>query len=169
MDDVIDMLEQNDGYDIIVLTHCATLSSLASKYSIGSSTDAIVSPTKGSGTLTDVVIKDVSLDQMLLDRKNHTSGTINDSYGNSHNYDFTNTTGDVLCCLHGHGHYDRYGYSTQGGILSIMYDAYAYGNNPFYFVNIDRTNRVVNGWKVLKTGAVYPYSIPFDDTVEEES
>ncbi len=166
MEAVIDMLEQEDGYDIVILTHCAALSNLTSKYDIGSSDDAIVSPTKGSGTLTDVVINNVPLDEMLSARKNHTSGSINDSYGNTHNYDFTNTTGDVLCCLNGHGHYDRYGYSSYGGLVSIMYDAYAYGKQPFYMINIDRTKRTIDGWKILNTGEVYSYSIPFDDVDE---
>lgn len=167
MEAVIDMLEQEDGYDIVILTHCAALSNLTSKYDIGSSDDAIVSPTKGSGALTDLAITNIPLDEMLYARKNHTSGSIKDSYGNTHNYDFTNTTGDVLCCLNGHGHYDRYGYSSYGGLVSIMYDAYAYGKNPFYMINIDRTNRTIDGWKILNTGDVYSYSIPFDDDVDE--
>lgn len=153
MESIIDMLEGTDGNDIVILSHCCVAGEgeIGNRYNLGINDDDTFRdpPTVTvGGRITDRVA-DVSLVQMLVDRKNHTSGTITDSYGNSHSYDFSNTTGDVLCCFNGHGHWDAYGYTATGGIPVIMFDAYAYGKNPFYFINIDRTNETITEWKVL--------------------
>jgi hypothetical protein len=161
MDDVIDMLEMQDGHDIVILTHCAPLShSSVYKYTTLYDEPVLVST---DGMLTDAVITNVTLDDMLSARNAKTSGTIKDSYGNTHTYDFTNCTGNIICCLFGHNHTDGFGYSVNGGILSIMYDAYAYGDNPFYMINIDRTNGAVDNWKITTDAVVQHYTIPLDE------
>lgn len=165
MDDVIDMLEQKDSCDIVILTHCAPFRH-SSVYNYIESGDTLYNEpvfVSADGALTDTVITNVFLDDMLAARNAKTSGTITDSYGNTHSYDFTNCTGDIICCLCGHGHSDKFGYSVNGGILTIMYDAFAYGKNPFYMINIDRTNKIVDGWKVTSDAVVQKYSIPLEE------
>lgn len=166
MEDVIDMLERTDGYDIVILTHCAPFSH-SSVYNYIETGDTLYNtPVKASsdGTLTDTVITNVTLDSMLSARNAKTNGTITDSYGNVHSYDFRNCTGKILCCLCGHGHSDKFGYSVDGGILSIMYDAFAYGTSPFYMINIDRTKETVDGWKIGSDAVFQAYSIPFSES-----
>lgn len=165
MEDVIDMLEMEDGYDIVILTHCTPFHH-SSVYNYTESVDTLYDvPVLSStdGTLTNVVINDVILDNMLSARNSKTSGTINDSYGNEHSYDFTNCTGRIICCMCGHGHRDKFGYSVNGGIPIIMYDAFAYDTHPFYMINIDRTNQKVDGWKITSDAVIQHYTIPFDE------
>lgn len=170
MESIIDMLEQEDGNDIVILSHCAMAlgTEIGNRYNLGNNNDdtLIDNPTVTEhGQITDRVA-DISLVQMIVDRKKHTSGTITDSYGNVHSYDFTNTTGDVICCLNGHGHWDAYGYTLIGGIPIIMFDAFAYGKNPFYFVNIDRTNGTITEWKMLndENNTICSHVIPIVET-----
>lgn len=164
MEDIIDMLEQEDGYDIVILSHCTPFT-YSSVYNYIQTGDTLYDEPvlSNANSLTDTVVTGISLDSMLSARNAKTSGTINDSYGNSHSYDFTNCTGNIICCLCGHGHADKFGYSNSGGILTIMYDAFAYGTNPFYMVNIDRTNGTVDGWKITSDTVVQNYSIPLTD------
>ena len=106
-------------------------------------------------------VADISISQMLIDRKNNASGTVKDSYGNSHAYNFAACTSDLLCCFAGHEHCDKYMWQ-NGNIPVYLFDAYAYDNHPFYFVNIDRTKERLNIWKVDDVPTVYNYQIPFN-------
>ena len=115
--------------------------------------------TVGVGTVVNSA--ETTLDQMLIDRKNKAIGTVKDSYGNSHAYDFTGCNSDLLCCFAGHEHCDKYMWQ-NGNIPVYLFDAYAYDNHPFYFVNIDRTKERLNIWKVDDVPTVYNYQIPFN-------
>ena len=162
MEDLITMLEVNDGYDIIILTHCSPFAhSSVYNYSTGTDTDTLYEEPvleKSDGSLTNLVVNGIGFDDMFNARNLKTSGTILDSYGNSHSYDFSNTTGNIICCLNGHDHRDRFGYSN--GILTVEYDAFAYGNNPFYMINVDRTNNVLVFWKITNDAVIQKRSIP---------
>ena len=76
---------------------------------------------------------------MLKDRKNKRSGTITDSDGVEHNYDFSKCESDLLCCLHGHTHEELY--IQDEGLLAYAFD---YGNvKNCAFVSINRSENLL--------------------------
>ena len=165
MEYIVQMLSAQDGYDIVLLTH-------VQPFTGQSVSDWIHPPVEdgenqgGSGGMsvnvsTVVSVTETSLDQMLLDRKNKASGIVKDSYGNSHSYDFSTCNSDLLCCFAGHEHCDKYMWQNDN-VPVYLFDAYAYDNHPIYFVNVDRTNRRMNIWKIDDSPMVYNYQIPFD-------
>ena len=162
MEHIIQMLSAADGYDIILLSHIQPFAKqVLSDW---------ICPPVGEGEMTHgaealVNKAETTLDQMLIDRKNKASGTVKDSYGNVHSYDFTGCNSDLLCCMSGHEHRDKYMWH-NGNIPVYLFDAYAYQNHPFYFVNVDRTNQRMNIWKIDDTPTVYNYQIPFDKPTE---
>ena len=109
--------------------------------------------------------KETSIDQMLIDRKNKASGTVKDSYGNVHSYDFANCNSDLICCFAGHEHCDKYMWQ-NGNIPVYIFDAYYVDNHPIYLVNINRTSKQINVWKIDDVPTVYNYQIPFDKPTE---
>lgn len=168
MDGIIDALEMEDEYDIVILAHCSPVQH-GHRYDIGEPTDSgdalydqpvLVSEDAG---VTSPVVVGVDIDGLIESRNAKTSGSVNDSYGNTHAYDFTQCNGNIVCILVGHGHQDRLGYSPNEGIPTIMYDAYAYETHPFYFANLDRSNGTVDGWKITSGGLVQAYSVPLDE------
>lgn len=165
MNHIIDMLSCEDGYDIIILSHIQPFSKNKGK------TNWIIpyEDTCGGGGLSStnnyevgaVVGVETTLDQMLIDRKNKASGTIRDSYKNEHNYDFTNCTSDLICCLAGHEHCNWYMHQNNN-IPVLIYDAYAYDTHPFYFTNVNRDNKIIKVWRVDDTPQIIRYQIPFE-------
>ena len=161
---IVDMLSQADGYDIVLLSHIQPFAGQATA-------DWLHPPVEdgenqGGGGMsvsvgTVVSPSETRLDQMLIDRKNKASGTVYDSYGNAHSYDFSGCNSDLLCCFAGHEHCDKYMWQNYN-IPVYLFDAYAYDKHPFYFVNVDRTNRRLNVWKIDDSPMVYNYQIPFD-------
>lgn len=109
----------------------------------------------------------VPLDQFFADRKAKRSGTITDCDGLSHNYDFSECTSDLLCVLSGHVHKDFYGYSPDGTVPSVAFDAYRYDNCPLHLVNIDRTRQRINIWKFDEANNIYNWQAPFEEPESE--
>lgn len=169
MDAIVDMLSQVDGYDIILLSHVQPFSGqVASDWlhppvEDGDNQGGGAGMSVGVGTV--VSAAETSLNQMLIDRKNKASGTVKDSYGGVHAYDFTGCNSDLLCCFAGHEHCDKYMWQ-NGNVPVYLFDAYAYDNHPIYFVNVDRSNRRLNIWKIDDAPTVYNYQIPFDEPAE---
>ena len=164
MDYIIQMLSANDGYDIVILSHIQPFSNQTKEsWTRPNVEDSSLNTTGGMEYAVGTVVfsGDTSIDQMLIDRKNKASGTVKDSYGNAHSYDFTNCNSDLICCFAGHEHCDKYMWQ-NGNIPVYLFDAYAYDNRPFYFVNVDRTKARLNIWKIDETPIVYNYQIPFD-------
>lgn len=166
MEYIIQMLSAKDEYDVILLSHIQPFSTQTVSSWLHPPVEDGVSSNQGGGGGMDVAVgavvdsNDTSVGQMLIDRKNKASGTVKDSYGNSHAYDFTDCSSDFLCCLAGHEHCDKYMWQ-NGNIPVYIFDAYAYDNHPIYFVNINRTNGNLNIWKIDDTPTVYNYQIPF--------
>lgn len=165
MDGIVQMLSAQDGYDIVILSHIQPFARQVASDWIhppvedGDNQGGGGGMSVGVGTVVNVA--ETSLNQMLIDRKNKASGTVKDSYGNSHAYDFTNCNSDLICCFAGHEHCDKYMWQNYN-IPVYLFDAYAYDKHPFYFVNVDRTNRRLNIWKIDDSPMVYNYQIPFD-------
>lgn len=79
---------------------------------------------------------------VLKDRKNKRSGTITDSDGVIHNYNFTECQSDLLCSLHGHTHEELY--LQDEGMLEYCFD---YGN-AYKCCSVASINRNENKLKV---------------------
>ena len=162
---IVQMLSAADGYDIVILSHIqpfdgqTTTDWLHPPVEDGDSQGGGGGMSVGVGTV--VNRGETTLDQMLIDRKNKGSGTVKDSYGNVHSYDFSSCNSDLLCCFAGHEHCDKYMW--QGSTPVYLFDAYAYDNHPIYFVNVDRMQRRLNIWKIDDAPTVYNYQIPFEE------
>lgn len=162
MEKIIEMLSAVDNYDIIWLSHIVPVKNYSSRYTYNSSGDgvgAIGEPT-AAGTSNVSSLADVSIDSLLSARNNHTSGTINDSYGISHSYDFTNTNGRILCSLSGHQHCDIFGYSALDGMLVYVFDCYYQTPKGCYFGLVDNNESKLKLWKIDQTPMVYEYELP---------
>lgn len=165
---IVEMLSQADGYDIVLLSHVQPFAGQATA-------DWLHPPVEdgenqgGSGGMsisvgTVVNRAETTLDQMLIDRKNKGSGTVKDSYGNVHSYDFSGCNSDLLCCFAGHEHCDKYMW--RGGNIPVyIFDAYYCDYRPFYLVNIDRPKGRLNIWKIDTVPTVYNFQIPFEEAV----
>lgn len=96
----INELTANDGYDIIVLNH----EPFGGTYYRVATADTV---TYSGG--------DYNLSPVLQARKAKTSGSITDSDGVVHNFDFSACTSDLLAVFHGHTHKISYIEKTQLG------------------------------------------------------
>ena len=155
----ITMLSAVDNYDIIVLSHIqpyyytewfhpAVDGEEAETLSVTADRISKVTP------LTQI-------NQLMAARKAKTSGTLIDYDGVSHSYDFSACTSDILCAFAGHRHQDLYQWDANGTVPVIVLDAMGYDNHPFYMVNVDRTNQLVDIWKVDDSPTFYNFQIPF--------
>ena len=166
MEDIIQMLSVQDNYDIVIISHLQPFSNQkVSDWYHPPVEDGNVQGGSGGMNIGVGNVADVSISKMLIDRKNKTSGTVKDSYGNSHAYNFAACTSDLLCCFAGHEHCDKYMWQNDN-IPVYLFDAYAYDNHPIYFVNINRTSGYMNIWKIDDVPTVYNYQIPFDKPTE---
>lgn len=168
MDYIVQMLSAKDEYDIVVLSHIQPFNNqTTSSWTYPPAEGGSQGGSGGMEWNVGAVVNrsETTIDQMLIDRQNKASGTVKDSYGNIHSYDFTNCTSNILCCFAGHEHCDKYMWQNNN-IPVYLYDAYAYDKHPFYFVNIDRTKEQLNIWKVDDAPTVYNYQIPFNKPIE---
>lgn len=118
-------LTADDGYDVILLMHQLW-------------TDTYVHRDGTQQDWGDAPAVLVNLWTVLKDRKNKRSGTITDSSGVAHSYDFTNCKTKVLVSLHGHSHEELYLAEEK----MVAYTADWYGNN--YCCTFGVANRVTN-------------------------
>ena len=154
---IISEMEKVDGYDLIILSHCplGTEETVSYYDSIdGTSEEKTVSG------LSSVSFK--TLEALWSGRKSKTSGSVTDEYGNTHNFNFTNCDGELLCGLHGHQHANKYYYI--GELLDVVFDSYNFNNESIHFVLVDRENRQLNVWRVDSTPQCQNYQIPFNKT-----
>ncbi len=109
----------------------------------------------------------IDTDALFNARKNKTSGTVTDSEGVDHTFDFSGCTTDILCGLHGHTHIDAYNYvgGTETGLMNVSFDWF--DGNTVHFVLIDRVNKKLNVWKVEGDALTCTnYQIPLDKPSE---
>ena len=137
---MIEELSRNDGYDIVILRH-----------------EPICKTSRTRGESEETAYDDFAVWDLLLARKNKSSGTFTDDDGVARSYDFTGCNGDLLCTLHGHTHEERI--STVDGLTA--YAADWYGNNfRCTFGLIDRLNSKVTFWVFDSTGCLEPLELP---------
>ena len=152
---IIEELSKDDGYDIVVVSHVP----------LHYATENMTFPTGYEATGTENYrVSNVDTDALFAARKNKVSGTVTDSDGVEHHYDFSGCTTEVLCALHGHTHHDAYNYVGTDGLLSVSFDWFA--DNTMHFVLVDRVNRQLNVWKVDSTNTVQNYQVPLDKATE---
>jgi hypothetical protein len=152
---IIDEFTKNDGYDIVVVSHVPLyMNPELNGY-----------PTGQTSTGTHRT-SELDTDAFFSARKTKGSGTITDSDGVEHSYDFSACQSDLLCSLHGHTHYDAYLYLND----SLLVNAFDwFDDNTFFFALIDRANRQLNVWKVEAPDGVptyQNYQIPLDKPTE---
>ena len=95
---IIDELSRNDGYDIVILMHAHVTNDFYTR-------EGEPFHTSYAYPAGDTMLQ---LWTMMKDRRNKRSGTITDSEGVVHNYDFSNCKNDFLCLFHGHLHQELY-------------------------------------------------------------
>ena len=146
---LIDELEKNDGYDVVIVSHVP----------LYENPEVNIYPT-GQTSTTVARVSNLDTDAFFAARKTKGSGTITDSDGVEHSYDFTACESELLCSLHGHTHYDAYLYLND----SLLVNAFDwFEKSTFFFVLIDRVNRLLNVWKVEgDTLSSRNYQIPMD-------
>lgn len=149
---LIEELSRNDGYDVVIVSHVPLLFD----------PEIAISPMGLEINEGYYRVSGLDTDAFFSARKSRGSGTITDSDGVEHTYDFTNCENDVLCSLHGHTHEDAYLYLNDT-LLSYTFDWFA--DNTFFMALIDRVNRCLNVWKIEAPNGVptyQNYQIPFD-------
>lgn len=168
LDAIISALSVIDDYDIILLSHIQPFNETkTSKVWYRPAVDGGSESSSEVNVGTMVHTSDTSLNALFNARKNKTAGTVNDSYGNAHAFDFSACTSDLLCTLHGHQHTDRYKWNCdEYDLPTMIFDALHYDHQPFYFVNIDRHNQRINVWKVDDSPIFYNFQVPFTKPVE---
>lgn len=158
----IDMLSSIDDYDIIILMHIQPY-----YYQQWYAPDVDGLGFRAYGRFladrNNRVEPYTQLNDFLADRKAKRAGTIVDSSGVSHSYDFTGCTSDLLCAMAGHEHLDLYQYSSDSNVPVILFDAMGYDYHPIFMVNVDRDNEKIDVWKVDESPTFYKFSIPFDE------
>lgn len=158
---IIDEFGKDDGYDIVVISHVPIWwQDTTNVWPTGMETF-----TPDNETIMRVAAIDT--DALFNARKNKMTGTVTDSDGVEHTFDFTKCTTDILCGLHGHVHIDGYNYvgGIENGLLNAGFDWF--DGNTVHFVLVDRVNRVLNVWKLEGDALTYQnYQIPLDRPTE---
>lgn len=162
MDFVIAELSKDDGYDVVIMSHVPIYYAVDTTVYPTNMTDA-----NAEGYMTRVA--NIDTDALFNARKNKTSGTVTDSDGVEHTFDFSDCTTDILCNFSGHMHIDGYNYvaNADDGLLSVTLDKFVDG--CIHFILVDRESRLVNIWKVNNpddTPQYVNYQIPFDKPTE---
>lgn len=87
---------------------------------------------------------------VLKDRKNKRTGIYIDDDGVSHNYNFSNTTSDLLCIINGHAHEELY--LIEDGLTTYVCDWEGFtGNKSNTYILIDRNLKKMVIYKVGPT------------------
>lgn len=164
MNYVVQMLSTVDEYDIVVISHIQPFYHLQTASLWTHPPVETDDPQGGQGSMSwsvGCVATNVDIDVLINGRKNKTSGVVKDSYGNDHPFDFTHCTSDLLCCLAGHEHFDKYAWANNGTIPIYIFDGYGFDNHPIFFANIDKQQQKIELWKIDETPHIYNFSIPF--------
>lgn len=152
---IIDELGKDDGYDIVVMSHMPLYyQESTATYPTGMTPE----DTGGTGVTR---FSGIDTDVLFNARKNKTSGTITDSDGVAHSFDFSDCTTEILCGLNGHMHLDACNHIGGNGLANMTFDWF--DGNTVHFVLVDRVNNRLNVWKLEGDALTYQnYQIPLD-------
>ena len=133
---IVSELSADDGRDIVLVSH------------VPLDSDEVTSRDSTYQAYSEKFLSDAaahnSFMTMIAARKNKTSGTLTDSEGVEHAYDFSNVSSDLLMSLHGHAHAEAYR-TFENSITEFMFDWF--DGNTFYFAYIDRKEKKFKAWK----------------------
>ena len=133
---IIDELESDDGYDIVVVQH--------------EPLNGTYTKTDGTGTAQEN-FANMSIGEILSARKSKTSGTYKDYDNIVHSYDFRNVESDLLCSLHGHAHKEMYMVKSVLGFPVYVADWFGNAKTCCYGL-IDREHQKLMIWKFSSNG-----------------
>lgn len=157
IDWLIDVLESDLENDIIIVSHIQP--SNRSKRETRPPVDGQVYRIY-YGRTQAVGGDNLKMQDLLIARKNKTSGTITDSDGVVHSFDFSGCTTDLVCTLHGHEHNDKIHYDC--GVPSCIFDSYRHNSlRPAYLGNIDRARQRIHIWKIENNCTIQQIIVPF--------
>lgn len=148
-DFIINELSKTDESDVILLSHAYLFKDemIARDGSTFTGSEFFIgSQSKGAD------VKQSFID-MLAARKNKAAGTLIDSEGVLHPYDFSQCKSDFLVALHGHHHTE--GYETKDGITEFLFQSMTLDNKDdseplcFYYAYIDTKAKILKVWKNL--------------------
>lgn len=129
-------LSADDGYDVVLLMHQLW-------------TDTYIHRDGSVQNWQDAPAILENMWPVLKDRRNKRSGTITDSSGVEHTYDFSSVKTNLLCSFHGHTHEELY-LSEEN---TTSYAANWYGDdNACVFGVINRANNTLKIWEVKTSG-----------------
>lgn len=132
---LIEELSRNDGYDVVLVSHVP----------LHYKTAEMSFPDGAPTSEQEFRVFGIDTDALFAARKNKSSGTVTDSDGVQHSYDFSACETPLLCALHGHTHIDAYNY-VGGSLLSYSFDRFDGGT--VFFVLLDRAAQKLMIWKV---------------------
>lgn len=161
IDWLIEILSSDNENDIVIVSHIQPAN--GSKRTTRPQVDGKIYRIAYSG-YNAVGGDSLRMQDLLLARKNKTSGSLTDADAVVHTFDFSNCTTDLVCTLHGHTHADLLHYHC--GVPTYTFDSYAKsssGGHPMYFGNIDRTQQRIHLWKVETNNTIQQIIIPFTE------
>lgn len=123
----IEEMSANDGFDIVIINHEPFNGVYYSR-----TFERVVNYYPSTGDK-------INLAPLLTARKAKQRGSIADSDGVEHSYDFTNCTTRLLCALHGHRHYEEYSSKEFFGFPTYTCNLFDTTGNCAYGL-IDRSN-----------------------------
>ena len=143
-------LSKNDGYDVILCSHNAWVSTGVTWYDQDNNrwVENYDRSTESQWEHESDVLADWL--QLLSYRKNKKSGTFTDCLGVTHSYDFSDCENDLIMSLHGHWHDDFYKH-LENSITMYEFDCFK-ELYAVHFCYIDRKNKkfgvikVQQGW-----------------------
>ena len=129
-------LSADDGYDIVVLMHQLF-------------TDTTHNRAGVTQTWADAPVILENLWTVMKDRRNNRNGTITDSSGVTHNYDFTNCKNRLLCSFHGHSHEELM--LTEDNMTAYVAN-WCGDSGACALCLIDRESNKLKVWQIKTTG-----------------
>ena len=159
---LIKELGEDDGYDIVIICHEPLFPDWAGRSfesrhprpSTSSKTGSVNNTNRWAWLYTD---------DIFLARKNKTTGSFTDRSGVVHTFDYSGLTGNLLCGLDGHLHFDCSQYTGNDEFLCESFGSFKPDQGGFlYFGLIDRENGRLNIWKIQHENLYYEnYQVPF--------
>ena len=117
VESVIKELEKDDGYDIILISHAPLAIEKKKSNVIQAYAPSYIFDSYNWGIWELNSNLAIELWNGLYEKK---SGTVLDSDGTSHNFNFENKKGNLLCGIHGHTHDGGWYRVGQTGVLDIL-------------------------------------------------
>lgn len=160
---LVEELGKDDGYDIVMVCHEPLFPDWAGRTfesQLPKATSSVNNSNRWAWLNTD---------DIFLARKNKATGSFTDRSGVVHTYDYSGLTGNLLCGIDGHLHYDCSQYAGNDEFLCESFGSFNDSTKWIYFVLIDREDSQLNIWKIDSNNLNYEnYQVPFavDESME---